>query len=325
MKLIGIDELNGILVATDSKMVKPAISKITLARQSSTTMTEPRIRTVQCISPAGLHTMAYKEWGEARNPKVLVCVHGVTRVSDDFDSLARELCRDYRVVCPDVVGRGRSGRLRNPMFYQIPQYVSDMVTLLARLDAETVHWFGTSMGGLIGMGLASQQDSPIRRLVLNDIGPALNFAALGRIGEYIGQEVKFDTFEQAENYIRTISAPFGPHTDAQWRKLAADVLRQDTDGKWIRHYDPALAVPLKGGSAESTRQAETLLWAAYDAIACPTMVVRGADSDLLTQAVAAEMTVRGPKAKLVEIIGTGHAPTFVTAAQIELAKEFLLA
>jgi pimeloyl-ACP methyl ester carboxylesterase len=287
-------------------------------------MTEFRIKTVQCLSPAGLHAMAYKEWGDPHNPNVLACVHGVTRVSDDFDNLARELCRHYRVVCPDVVGRGRSDWLRNPQYYHLPQYVNDMVTLVARLGVEKVDWVGTSMGGLIGMGLASLEKTPVRKLVLNDIGPVLNFSALSRIGEYIGQAVRFPTFEEAANYIRTISASFGPHTDEEWHKIAADVLRQDKDGQWIRHYDLGLSIPFKAETAESTRRNETMLWAAYDAITCPTLLVRGAQSDLLTHDVAQQMTQRGPKPGLAEFAGVGHAPTFMHAEQIAIAKEFLL-
>ncbi|RFB73850.1 MULTISPECIES: alpha/beta hydrolase [unclassified Herbaspirillum] len=287
-------------------------------------MTQAVLKTVQCISPTGLHSMAYKEWGDAHNPNVLVCVHGVTRVSDDFDVMARDLCDTYRVVCPDVVGRGRSGRLGNPQHYAIPQYVSDMVTLLARLDADSVDWFGTSMGGLIGMGLASLPDNPIRRLVLNDIGPSINGAALARIGEYIGQDVRFDTFDEAALYIRTISASFGPHTDEEWHKLASDVLRQDEQGKWKRHYDLRLAEPFKTMTPEAASIGEAMLWAAYDAIRCPTLLVRGAQSDLLLPEVAQAMTQRGPKAKLVELEGVGHAPTFMHAQQIQVAKDFLL-
>ncbi|MDR6394712.1 alpha/beta fold hydrolase [Herbaspirillum seropedicae] len=287
-------------------------------------MTEAVVKTVQCISPAGLHTMAYKEWGDARNPNVLVCVHGVTRVSDDFDRMARELCDTYRVICPDVAGRGRSGRLANPQFYTVPQYVSDMVTLLARLDAQIVDWFGTSMGGLIGMALASLPGNPIRRLVLNDIGPSINGAALARIGDYIGQDVRFDSFEEAAQYIRTISASFGQHSDEEWHKLAKDVLRQNEQGQWVRHYDLALALPFKQTTPEAASAAEQMLWAAYDAIRCPTLLVRGAQSDLLLPEVAQEMTRRGPKAKLVELPDVGHAPTFMHAPQIEVARQFLL-
>lgn len=287
-------------------------------------MTQPQIKTVQCLSPAGLHTMAYKEWGDPRNSNVLVCVHGVTRISDDFDQLALALCDQYRVVCPDVVGRGRSSWLRDPRHYQLPQYVSDMVTLLARLDVEKTDWFGTSMGGLIGIGLASLQDNPIRKLILNDIGPALNFVAISRISGYIGQETRFATFKEAENYIRAISAGFGPHAEDEWRKIASDVLKQDPQGMWTRHYDLKLAVPFQAETPESTKHAETMLWAAYDAIRCPVLVVRGAQSDLLTSDVAHEMTRRGPEARLVELAGVGHAPTFMHADQIAIAKEFFL-
>ncbi|WP_234484003.1 alpha/beta fold hydrolase [Noviherbaspirillum pedocola] len=284
----------------------------------------PAQKTVQCLSPAGLHTMAYKEWGDPRNPHVLVCVHGVTRVSDDFDDLARVLCDRFRVVCPDVVGRGRSSWLRNPAFYVLPQYVSDMVTLLARLDAETLDWCGTSMGGLIGMGVASLEGNPLRRLVLNDVGPALNGEALARIGAYISLQRRFDSLDTARAYIREISAPFGPHTEDQWNKIADDVLKQDADGKWIRHYDPQLAAPFQSTTVESAAQAQALLWAAYDAIRCPTLLLRGSESDLLTSDAAREMTQRGPKPQLVEFEGVGHAPTLMHLNQIAAVQNFLL-
>lgn len=287
-------------------------------------MTKPTMKSVQCISPAGLHSMAYKEWGDPRNAKVLFCVHGVTRVSDDFDNMAAALCDTYRVICPDVVGRGRSSWLVNPKFYEIPQYVSDMVTLVARADVETVEWFGTSMGGLIGMGLACLPDTPIRKLILNDIGPTLNPVALTRIGEYIGTGVKFATFDEALAYIRLISLPFGPHTDDEWRKLASDALRQDAEGQWTRNYDLNLSIPFKSATTESTQHAEAGLWAAYDAIKCPTMVTRGALSDLLSRETADAMAQRGPKARIVEFAGVGHAPTFMHADQIAVVREFLL-
>lgn len=287
-------------------------------------MANPQLKTVQCLSPVGLHTVAYKEWGDPQNDKVLVCVHGVTRVSGDFDTLAEALCSDYRVVCPDIVGRGKSSWLRDPQHYQIPQYVSDMVTLLARLNANTVHWLGTSMGGLIGIGLAALPDSPLRKLILNDIGPALNPVALARIGDYIGQEISFSTFEEAAKYIREISQPFGSHTEEEWRKFAADVLRQDSTGRWIRHYDLKLAIPFKDATPEGTKNAEAMLWAAYNAIHCPTLLIRGAESDLLSSDVAKAMTQYGPKAKLVELVGIGHAPTLLHVDQVNIVKEFLL-
>lgn len=290
-------------------------------------MSEPRLKSVLCSSPAGLHRMAYKEWGDPANTSVLVCVHGVTRVSDDFDSLARALCDRYRVVCPDVAGRGRSERLRNPALYVVPQYVADMVTLVARVTAgaasESVHWFGTSMGGLIGMALASLPGSPITRLVLNDIGPVLDPVAMARIGEYIGQDIRFGSYAEGAAYVRAVSASFGPHSDAEWDKLARDVLVQLPDGQWTRHYDLGLARPFVALTPDRVAQDEAQLWAAYDAIGCPTLLVRGEQSDLLSRATAEEMTRRGPKARLAQIAGVGHAPTFVQPAQIALAREFL--
>jgi pimeloyl-ACP methyl ester carboxylesterase len=271
--------------------------------------------------------MAYKEWGDPANTNVLVCVHGVTRVGDDFDALARAMSDRYRVVCPDVVGRGRSGRLRDPALYVIPQYVADMVTLVARVTAgaedESVHWFGTSMGGLIGIGLASLPGSPIRRMVLNDIGPVLDPVAMARIGDYIGQDIRFKTFEEGAAYVRLVSTPFGPHSDAEWDKLARDVLVRQPDGQWALHYDLGLAAPFKALTPQQVAQDEARLWAAYDAIRCPTLLVRGEHSDLLSRATAEEMTGRGPKPELVEIAGVGHAPTFVRADQIAIAREFL--
>ncbi|MQQ99370.1 alpha/beta fold hydrolase [Glaciimonas soli] len=287
-------------------------------------MTFASHKTVQCISPAGLHTMAYQEWGDPHNPNVLLCIHGVTRVSDDFDQLARSLCDTYRVVCPDVVGRGRSGRLRDPQYYVVPQYVSDVVTLLARLNADTVDFVGTSMGGLIGLGLASLPENPIRKLVLNDVGPNLNIDALGRIGEYIGADMRFATFEEAAAYVKAISLSFGEHTDVEWHKIAADVLRQNQQGEWVRHYDLALAVPFTMSTGDAFKYAEMLLWTAYDAVKCPTLLIRGAESDLLSPETAKNMTQRGPKAKLIEFANVGHAPTLVHTDQIEVVSNFLL-
>jgi pimeloyl-ACP methyl ester carboxylesterase len=291
-------------------------------------MFEAKIKSVQCLSLAGLHRMSYKEWGDAANPNVLVCVHGVTRVGDDFDAMARALAGDYRVICPDIVGRGRSDWLKNPQLYRIPQYVSDIVTLLARVlpegERQSVDWFGTSMGGLIGLGLASLPGNPVRKLVLNDIGPVLAPIAMQRIGDYIGQDLRFDTFEDGAKFIRDVSLSFGQHTEAEWHKLCSDVLRQDKDGNWVRHYDMGLATPFRSATPESADADQAMLWAAYDAIKCPTLLVRGADSDLLSPETAAEMTRRGPKAMLVEIANVGHAPTFIHEDQIAIARKFLL-
>jgi pimeloyl-ACP methyl ester carboxylesterase len=286
-------------------------------------MTEPRLNHVQCLGARGLRRMAYWEWGDAANPRVLVCAHGLARQARDFDTLARALGDSYRVVCPDVVGRGQSDWLSDPSGYTIPAYVADMVTLLARLDAQTVHWVGTSMGGLIGLGLASLPQTPIAKLVLNDVGPTIQFEALVRIGNYLGQPLRWNTLDEAADYLQTISASFGPHTREQWLALTRPMLKPDGDGFKL-HYDPAIALPFKAITPEMAAAGEAMTWAAFDAIRCPTLVLRGADSDLLSHATATAMTQRGPKARLVEFARVGHAPTLVADDQIAVVREFLL-
>jgi pimeloyl-ACP methyl ester carboxylesterase len=286
-------------------------------------MHEPRLNHVQCLGARALHRMAYWEWGDPANPRVLVCAHGLSRQGRDFDTLARAMSAACRVVCVDVVGRGESDWLADPAGYQVPAYVADMVTLLARLDAQVVHWVGTSMGGLIGMGLASLPHSPIARLVLNDVGPAIRFEALLRIGSYLGQPLRWRTEEEAADYLQTISAGFGPHSREAWRALSTPMLRADGAGFKL-HYDPAIALPFKAITPEAAAAGEALTWAAYDAIRCPTLLVRGAESDLLTRATADAMTQRGPRARLIEFEGVGHAPTLVADEQVAAVRAFLL-
>ena len=285
---------------------------------------EARIASVQCLSPEGLHNMAYKEWGAVDNPQVLLCVHGLTRVGDDFDTIAAELSSDYRVICPDVVGRGRSSWLSHSYNYQVPQYVADMVTLIAALKAPHLAFLGTSMGGLIGMVLAGLHNNPIEKLIINDVGPHLNAEALNRISKYVSQSMRFATFEEAAQYIRSICQSFGAHSEPEWHKFCNDVLRQDINGMWIRHYDLKLGEPMQNITAEQSEAGGRLLWASYDAITCPTLLLRGEYSDLLLKETALEMTRRGPKAQLVELAGVGHAPTLVHADQIAPIKNFLL-
>jgi pimeloyl-ACP methyl ester carboxylesterase len=247
-------------------------------------------------------------------------VHGYSGNARDFDFLAGELARNARVICPDVAGRGNSDWLADPMTYAIPQYVSDMVTLIARLDVEKVDWVGTSMGGLIGMGLAAQPNSPIARLVLNDAGPVVTKVSLERIATYVGIAPQFPTIEAAIQYIRAVSATFGPHTDAEWRFLTEVVVRKPADGSYRMHYDPKLAEPFKQQMPEGDLE----LWPLYDAIRAPVLVLRGEMSDLLRRETCEAMASRGPRAKVVEIAGVGHAPTLMHADQIAIVRKFLL-
>ncbi|MET0518696.1 MAG: alpha/beta hydrolase [Burkholderiaceae bacterium] len=296
-------------------------------------MADPRLKFVQCLGSAGLHRMAYWDWActgpAGAAAPVLVCVHGLSRQGRDFDTLARALVDRYRVVCPDVVGRGRSDWLANPAGYQIPAYVTDMVTLLARLDVEQIDWVGTSMGGLIGLGLAALPGSPVRRLVLNDVGPAIRFEALQRIGSYLGQPLRFGSAPEGAAYLRTISQGFGPHSDEQWAALSAPMFKPAAGGDGqgeqglTLHYDPKIALPFAALTPELAAAGEATLWRAYDALRCPTLLLRGAESDLLTPETARAMTERGPRARLHEFAGVGHAPMLVQPEQVAAVREFL--
>ena len=280
----------------------------------------PRRRSLQCVSGQGLHRIAYLEWGDPRNERVLVCVHGLTRCARDFDALAAALAERYRVVCPDMAGRGDSEWLADPMLYVLPQYVSDVVTLIARLDVESVHWLGTSMGGLIGMALAAQRDTPVTKLVLNEAGPVVGKVALERIAAYVGLAPTFPDLEAGERYVRTFAAPFGPHSDAEWRFLTEVVMRRQDDGSYRLHYDPRLGEPFRAHMPEGDLE----LWPLYEAVRCPTLVLHGAQSDLLSRETCERMAACGPMATVVEIAGVGHAPTLLHRDQIALVKDFLL-
>lgn len=279
-----------------------------------------RQRAVRCASPAGLHRVAYIEWGDPQNERVLVCVHGLTRCARDFERLAEAMSDRYRVVCPDVAGRGESEWLADPMLYAMPQYVADMVTLIARLDVESVHWVGTSMGGLIGMVLAAQNGTPVGRLVMNDAGPVITKASLERIATYLGFSPPMPSIEAAERYVRAVSASFGPHSDAEWRFLTEIVVRKNPDGGYRMHYDPRIAEPYRKALPEKDLE----LWQYYDAIGCPTLVLRGEHSDLLTRETCSQMAQRGPRARVIEIAGVGHAPTLMLDSQIAAVRSYLL-
>ena len=285
---------------------------------------QPRLKQVQCLGARGLHRMAYWEWGDPANDRVLVCVHGLSRQGRDFDTLAAALCEHYRVVCPDVVGRGRSEWRADPMGYTIPAYVADMVTLLARLEPRLLHWVGTSMGGLIGLGLASLAGTPVQKLVLNDVGPAIEPASLARIGGYLGQPAHWASVDDAADALLAISEGFGPHTRAQWLALTRPQLKPDGAG-FKPHYDPAIAQPFRLITPELARLGEAALWQSYDRISCPTLLLRGAESDLLSPATAQSMTGRGPRARLQQFAGVGHAPMLVQPEQVQAVREFLLA
>jgi pimeloyl-ACP methyl ester carboxylesterase len=276
-------------------------------------------RSLRALSTLGFHRLAYVEWGAPDAARAVVCVHGLTRNGRDFDFLAAGLAgAGCRVACPDMPGRGRSDWLADPRLYGIPQYMSDSAALIARLGAETVDWVGTSMGGLVGMMLAAQPNSPIRRLVLNDVGPFIPKAALERIATYVGLDPRFESTERLEAALRSAYAPFGPLTDEQWAHLAKHEARHTPDGIALG-YDPRIAEPIRGAPVQDVD-----LWAIYEAIRCPVMVVRGASSDLLLAETAAEMADRGPRARVFEVAEAGHAPALMADDQITAVRDFLL-
>jgi pimeloyl-ACP methyl ester carboxylesterase len=265
--------------------------------------------------------MSYLTWEGSAARSTLVCVHGLTGNASDFEDLAMALTTDgHRVVCPDVVGRGASDWLDDPKGYELRQYLRDMACLLARLGAESIDWVGTSMGGLIGMTLAAAPHTPIRRLVLNDIGPLVPSAALRRLASHLGSDPTFEDAAGAERWLREVRAPFGPLTDDEWRRMTARSVRKDDEGRLRLHYDPKVA--LRFGE---TAGRDVDLWSVWERITCPVLVLRGEASDLLLPETAREMTRRGPRAEVIELAGCGHAPALMDPGQVEAIRGWLAA
>jgi pimeloyl-ACP methyl ester carboxylesterase len=280
------------------------------------TCTEPRTRALRSLSPHGFHRVVWYEWGAPDARDVIICVHGVGRNGRDFDVLGETLAPTHRVLAVDMPGRGRSDWLADPNDYVFPTYLTTLTALIAASGADRVGWVGTSMGGLLGIVMAAQSSTPIERLVLNDVGPAIEPAALVRIGGYLGTDPGFATFAEIETYIRGISAPFGPLTDAQWAHVTRTNVRQDAAGRWRLGYDPGIAVPFRVSPAPPD------LWPLWDRVTCPTLVLRGAESDLLSAETAGAMAARGPRARVVEFAGVGHAPMLMDPVQIEAVAAF---
>ena len=283
-------------------------------------MIAPRLRHLASRSPSGFHSIAYAEWGDPASPRVALCVHGLTRQGRDFDPVALALAqRGYRVVCPDLPGRGRSGWLSDPEDYVLPQYVNDMTVMLARTGAEEVDWVGTSLGGLIGIQLAAMRNAPIRRMVINDVGPFLSWQALGRLGAYVQRMPRsFSNFHAAEAYFREILAPYGQLGDTEWFHLATHSIQREAEGRYRLLIDPDISRAFR-----PVMFFNVSMWQQWDAIRCPVLVLRGEHSDLLTRDVAQSMKQRGPRAKLVEFPECGHAPALMDHRQIGTVVDWL--
>lgn len=261
--------------------------------------------------------LAFVDWGSRRRDGVVLCAHGITRQGRDFDALAREICGDFQVIEIDVAGRGRSGWLADKTAYNFDTYLRHVRALMDYRGIATMDWVGTSMGGIMGMLLAAEEASPIRRLVINDVGPFIPGAALEKIGAYIGANPSFPNLQAASDYLREVHAGFGELTDADWSDMTIHSVTREADGHYVLHYDPAI------GDAFKEPSGDVDLWSVYDRIQCPVLVLRGADSEVLTAETAREMPKRGPRAELVEFPGCGHAPALMNGEQISVIHEWL--
>ena len=272
------------------------------------------------ISKGGFHRMAYVEWGDPASSRVAVCVHGLSRQGRDFDRLAAAMAaQGWRVICPDLVGRGRSDWLANPEEYNLPQYAMDLTALIARLGVATVDWIGTSLGGLVGMVLAGQPQSPIRSLVINDIGPYLPWQALLRLGNTLRDAPnQFADLDAARAHFRTSLAPFGELAQQEWEQLIRHSITPAGGRRWRRLCDPDIVAGFGPSFVFNLT-----LWSYWDAIRCPTLVLRGEHSDLLLPNTTLEMARRGPRADVVEFAGCGHAPALMDAEQIDTILRWL--
>ncbi|CAG0950365.1 Tropinesterase [Burkholderiales bacterium] len=279
----------------------------------------PREGELLGLASHGFYRCRYYEWGDAANPEVVICVHGLTRNGRDFDDLARALAPHRRVLCIDMPGRGKSEWLPQALDYRFETYLALLTALIARSAAARVDWVGTSMGAMLGMMLAAQANTPLRRLVVNDAGPVLQKEALARIGGYLGLNPEFADFAALERHIREVSAPFGALSDAQWRRLAETTARPLPDGRYALAYDPGIAAAFRVAAAQDID-----LWHLWEAIKPPVLLLRGAESDLLKRDTALAMTQRGPGAQLLEFEGVGHAPMLLDATQIDPVVDFLL-
>jgi pimeloyl-ACP methyl ester carboxylesterase len=278
----------------------------------------PRLRELKALGPHGFTEIAYTEWGPETGGRVAICVHGLTRNARDFDWIAAALAaRGWRVLCPDMPGRGRSAWLRDPNDYGYAVYLAASAAVIARSGAEQVAWIGTSMGGIIGMMLAMQPKTPLRSLVLNDVGSLIPKASIARIASYVGDAPAFADLAAVEAYLRRVHAPFGALSDAQWRHMAEHGARPADEGKLRLHYDPAIAVPFKQQEPQDVD-----LRPVWNNVKIPTLILRGATSDLLLAETAAEMSAGG-RATLVEVPGCGHAPSLMEPGQIATVIDFL--
>ena len=268
------------------------------------------------LNDDGFHKLAYVEWGDPQNRDIIVCVHGLTLNGRYFDWFSKACEDHYRVICPDVVGRGRSDWVP-PNNYWYPQYVRDSASLMARLGTDKVNWVGTSMGGLIGVHVAALPNHPIKRLVLNDVGPFVSEAAQRGISDYIGKDERFANHDELEAHLRKLYPKFGDLTPVQWRHLARVGGMETEDNDLRLAYDPAIRHAFAGWKGDFT------MWDLWDKIDIPVLILRGSESNILSQETLDEMLARNHNATCHVFDGIGHAPPLMAGDQIDIILDFL--
>jgi len=274
-------------------------------------------------NPARPRHMAYYEWGDSSNPRVAVCVHGLSRNGHDFDRLAEALAPHFRVLCPDMAGRGKSDWLERKSDYNYLTYCTDVTALCEQLRLKDVAFIGTSMGGIIGMMLAAGQPGRIERLVLNDIGSIVSAAGLTRILNYVGSSGVFAGADEAMAHLKSILAPFGISSEADWQHMFAISFNPLPDGRYAFAYDPDINLPFREAVSKEGAITDVDLSAIWNAVACPALVLRGEQSDILTHATAQSMCARAIPTQLVEFKHVGHAPTLLDSEQIQVILDWL--
>ncbi len=263
--------------------------------------------------------LGYLEWGASDAERTALCIHGISRNAHDFNWLGRELAKaGWRVIAIDMVGRGASQWLDDPAGYAVPVYIQHIAHVVSALDLGEVDWIGTSMGGMIGMVAASVGAIPMRRLVLNDIGPFIASDVIAGIIERVREVPEFKDEDAIKAFLMERFAPFGPVTDKQWSYFAHHSARRDADGDLRLVCDPAIAAPLA-----NQEPADVDLWEVYDAIKVPTLVVRGGVSEVLDQPTAEAMMTRGPRATLVTFHGITHPLWLADDEQMHLVRDWL--
>lgn len=281
--------------------------------------TADNLGSVRSINPKGFHRIAYHSWGAESEARAAICVHGLTRHGGDFDPLAQVLARRQRVICPDLVGRGASDWLPDASDYHVPQYNCDLVTLMAATGCTEADWIGTSLGGLCGIMLAGMPNTPIRRLIINDVAPEVPLPALRRVSTYLSTRLRFADFDEANAHLRQVYAGFGPMNDDDWHHMARTSVYRDKDGSYAPHFDPDIGANFRNYWLTYRFN----LWSYWRKITCPILIIRGSNSDFLTPELLDRMRQYQPSACVHECDGVGHTPTLNCPEQIEPIRAWL--